>query len=70
MPREDPTDGSVAPAIKISGQAIKGTSRDRAIIDRIRWDENLDRCDRKYNYGWGVLFGEEPLSVSKTPDQP
>ena len=34
------------------------------------WDENLDRCDRKYNYGWGVLFGEEPLSVSKTPDQP
>lgn len=70
IPREDPTATRHSPAIIISGRGIRGSEQDRGIIDRIRWGENLDRCQRTYNYGWGVLFGDEPLSVTKTSEQP
>ena len=52
----------------LQGEALSGGSEDRMLLERItRADSNPTRCNRRYNYGWGVIFGEEPLIADSEP---
>lgn len=45
----------------LEGDALNGSTRDLGILHRI--DVNLSdpqSCRRRFNYGWGVVMGEEP----------
>lgn len=51
------------PAVKISGDAL-GRSHDNSILNRILVHrDDPGGCRRRFNYGWNVIFGEEPLET-------
>lgn len=49
---------------RIVGQALDGSEKDKAMLTRLlQW--NGKTCDRRYNYGWGVILGDEAV-ISET----
>jgi hypothetical protein len=54
------------PVVWISGPLLDGGSGDWGILAGldIRLSGHKD-CDRTYAYGWGMLFGDEPLSTKR-----
>ena len=55
----DPNDDH--PSVWVEGDAL-GRSRDLNILARVDVDQDDPRsCRRRFNYGWGMIFGEEPL---------
>ncbi|HEX5257537.1 MAG TPA: hypothetical protein VFW35_02010 [Sphingomicrobium sp.] len=48
--------------VRVDGPVLVGDHRDESILHRIeiRHDESPP-CDITYHYGFGVIFGEEPL---------
>lgn len=51
------------PLVKVSGDAL-GRSHDSDILNRILVHPDAPGgCRRRFNYGWDVIFGEEPLET-------
>lgn len=54
------------PRIWVTGTGISGNDADREILSKLKIELNgQNDCDRTYAYGWGMLFGDEPLSKKK-----
>lgn len=49
---------------RIDGQALDGSKNDRALLARLLQSSG-NNCDRRYNYGWGVILGDEAV-ISET----
>ncbi|MEO5706763.1 MAG: hypothetical protein ABIT10_12685 [Alteraurantiacibacter sp.] len=60
--RLDEEDGRYRPAIHIAGSALSGNRSDRRWVDRVALEIDPQNCTRTYNFGWGVIFGEEPVA--------
>lgn len=46
----------------VGGSALSGGRGDAAVLARlIRSDGPSPNCTRRFNYGWGVIFGDQPL---------
>jgi len=46
----------------VSGPALRGDRRDRAILAGATFEPpDKVQCDRRFEYGWGVILGEEAL---------
>ena len=53
------------PSVRVSGDAL-GRSHDLNILARIDVDQHdAASCRRRFNWGWGVIFGEEPLEIPR-----
>ena len=60
------SEGKFVPMIWIDGDFLRGNRSDRAIIARLSVGiVPASECAIKYNYGWGVLLGDEPLVMRK-----
>ncbi|TFI57800.1 hypothetical protein E2493_13320 [Sphingomonas parva] len=55
------SDGEEVPRVWISGEALK-KGRASSILERVRTrQKEATGCDRAFNYGWDMLFGEESI---------
>jgi len=51
----------------IEGPSLTGDERDRSVLRRIELrSDRSPPCDVTYNFGWPVIFGEEPVIESKS----
>ncbi len=54
------------PLVLISGEGLGGNRADNRYFDRLSFAwEGSDRCDQAYNFGWGVILGNEPIDASE-----
>ena len=53
-----------APRVMVEGAALRGDRSDRKFLETVSFEgpENV-QCDVRYNYGWGVILGNEPLEL-------
>lgn len=52
----------------LEGSALTGSSRDATIYRRINVNLGEDAaCNRRFNWGWGWLTGNEPMELTRRP---
>jgi hypothetical protein len=57
-------DGEPAPRAFLTGEALTGAQSDRDFVQGLSFeDPDAVKCDRRYQYGWGVILGAEPLDT-------
>lgn len=60
-------EGEWRPLVSISGEGLGGNRADIRFFDRLSFDwDGSGHCDRTYNFGWGVILGNEPIDVSES----
>ena len=52
---------------RIDGKALDGSKNDQALLARLLRSSGHN-CDRRYNYGWGVILGDEAVISEATND--
>lgn len=62
LPATEWDDGGWQPLVNVSGTALAGNRNDTRLFDRLSFNLDVEAaCDRRYNFGWGVLLGDEPI---------
>ncbi len=51
---------------RIVGSALDGTKKDKPLLERLVQSSGRN-CDRRYNYGWDVILGDESV-IAETAD--
>ncbi len=60
------TDYGEPPRVMIDGANLAGNRSDRKLFVSVSFEKPDDVvCDRRYEYGWGVIFGDEPLQANR-----
>lgn len=55
-------DGGWQPLVNVSGTALADNRADTRLFDRLSFDLDVEAaCDRRYNFGWGVIREGEPI---------
>jgi hypothetical protein len=50
------------PLVNVSGTALAGNRSDTALFARLSFNLDVEAaCDRRYNFGWGVILEGEPI---------
>jgi hypothetical protein len=54
------------PLVNVEGSALGGNRRDDDIFRRLSLDGDKGaHCDRRYNFGWGVILGDETIDSTE-----
>ena len=62
LPATEWNDGGWQPLVNVSGTALAGNRTDTALFQRLSFNPDVDaRCDRRYNFGWGIILEGEPI---------
>lgn len=63
----DEGDRGWTPRVRVEGSALGGNRRDRDIFRRLSLDgESRPNCDRRYDFGWGVILEGDPIDATET----
>lgn len=68
LPGTEWDDGGWRPLVNVSGTGLNGNRTDTRLFERLSF--NLDAqtpCDRRYNFGWGVILEGEPIDETNAP---
>ena len=64
------SDGKQVPLIWVDGSALKGDETDKALVSRLNIGSlPFKQCGIQYNYGWGVLMGDEGMVTRRKVNQ-
>ena len=62
LPATDWGDGGWEPLVNVSGTALAGNRSDTGLFERLSFNMDVESaCDRRYNFGWGVILEGEPI---------
>lgn len=65
IPEWEEADGRWQPLVNVTGTALAGNRSDHPLFERLsfNWDTRAS-CDRRYDFGWGVLLEGDPIDVT------
>ena len=62
LPATDWSDGGWQPLVNVGGTALNGSRADARLFERLSFNLDVEAvCDRRYNFGWGVILDGEPI---------
>lgn len=68
LPATDLSDGGWQPLVNVNGTALSGNRADTHLFERLSFNLDVEAdCDRRYNFGWGVILEGEPIDQTETP---
>jgi hypothetical protein len=66
LPATDWSDGGWQPLVNVSGTALSGNRNDAHLLERLSFNLDVEAaCNRRYNFGWGVILEGEPIDETK-----